>query len=218
MRLQLLCHLDGVEGRTGVYVLAATSRPDMIDAALMRPGRLDKLLLCDFPDADERLDILQAVARKMRLAPDVDLRAVAAQCANFSGADLQAVLTTAQLSAIHDQLDALTSAVSASSSSSSSSSASSSLSSSASASSSAASASASSSASSSAASSSASPPALLVTRAHVAAACAAARLSISAADRARFAAIYAEFAGSRKATASGGEARPTALGSRTAVA
>jgi peroxin-1 len=83
---QLLCHLDGVEGRSGVYVLAvrwhsllivmqlffsaklivllaqfeqATSRPDMIDAALMRPGRLDKLIMCDFPDADEREDILK---------------------------------------------------------------------------------------------------------------------------------------------------------------
>jgi ATP-dependent 26S proteasome regulatory subunit len=56
---QLLTQLDGVEGRTGVYVLAASSRPDLIDPALLRPGRLDKSLYCGFPDRNERFSILQ---------------------------------------------------------------------------------------------------------------------------------------------------------------
>lgn len=62
---QLLTELDGVEGLKGVFVLAATSRPDMIDAALLRPGRLDKLLLCDFPNEYERRDILQVLAKQV---------------------------------------------------------------------------------------------------------------------------------------------------------
>ncbi|CAM9478899.1 unnamed protein product, partial [Phaeothamnion confervicola] len=65
---QLLTFLDGVEGRAGVYVLAATSRPDMIDPALLRPGRLDKQLYCGFPDAAGRLEVLRAVARRLPLA------------------------------------------------------------------------------------------------------------------------------------------------------
>jgi peroxin-1 len=186
---QLLCHLDGVEGRAGVYVLAATARPDMIDAALMRPGRLDKLLLCDFPNEDERTDILHAIARKMHVASDVDLAAVARRCVDFSGADLQALLATAQLNAVHEQLDA-----------------------------------ASSSASNGSLVAAASPPPvpnvpaprLLITAAHIDAAAAAARLSVSATDRARFARIYGEFTGSRKAAASEATERSSAVGSRVA--
>ena len=68
---QLLCHLDGVEGRAGVYVLAATSRPDLIDAALLRPGRLDKQLFCGFPALAERADILRAIAAKLTVATTV---------------------------------------------------------------------------------------------------------------------------------------------------
>lgn len=59
---QLLTFLDGVEGRNGVYVLGATSRPDLIDSALLRPGRLDRQLYCGFPDEAEREDILRAVS------------------------------------------------------------------------------------------------------------------------------------------------------------
>ncbi|RQM29356.1 hypothetical protein B5M09_011847 [Aphanomyces astaci] len=117
---QLLTFLDGVESRQGVYVLAATSRPDMIDPALLRPGRLDKSLYCGmnvhtsfryhgnaretdlldssgawigFPNVQDRLDILQAVSRKMDLADDVSmvLPSVAQQTELYSGADLQAV-------------------------------------------------------------------------------------------------------------------------------
>ncbi|KAF0723296.1 hypothetical protein AaE_009887, partial [Aphanomyces astaci] len=100
---QLLTFLDGVESRQGVYVLAATSRPDMIDPALLRPGRLDKSLYCGFPNVQDRLDILQAVSRKMDLADDVSmvLPSVAQQTELYSGADLQAVMYAAQLEAVH---------------------------------------------------------------------------------------------------------------------
>ena len=54
---QLLTEMDGAQGLDGVYVLAATSRPDLIDPALLRPGRLDKALLCDMPDEEDRLDV-----------------------------------------------------------------------------------------------------------------------------------------------------------------
>ena len=70
---QLLCHLDGVEGRNGVYVLAATSRPDLIDPALLRPGRFDKHLYCGFPNKHERLDILTCITNKINLGRDVRL-------------------------------------------------------------------------------------------------------------------------------------------------
>ncbi|DBA04317.1 TPA: hypothetical protein N0F65_002079 [Lagenidium giganteum] len=79
---------------TGVYVLAATSRPDMIDPALLRPGRLDKSLFCGFPNAAERLDILRAVGKGMELSEDahafLETIATAEKSEHFSGADLQA--------------------------------------------------------------------------------------------------------------------------------
>ena len=56
---QFLCYLDGVEGRSGVFVMAATSRPDLVDVALLRPGRIDKAVFCNFPTEDERLQILK---------------------------------------------------------------------------------------------------------------------------------------------------------------
>lgn len=68
---QLLTQLDGVDTVAGVYVLAATSRPDMIDAALLRPGRLDKCLLCGFPSEDDRLAIIRALTRTANIAPEV---------------------------------------------------------------------------------------------------------------------------------------------------
>ena len=102
---QLLTQLDGVEKVEGVYVLAATSRPDLIDPALLRPGRLDKCLFCDMPELEEREDILRVVANKLSLSEDVDLSQVAKMCEGFSGADLQALLYNAQLSSIHGMLD-----------------------------------------------------------------------------------------------------------------
>ncbi|GMN62174.1 hypothetical protein TIFTF001_031262 [Ficus carica] len=101
---QFLTELDGVEVLTGVFVFAATSRPDLLDAALLRPGRLDRLLFCDFPSPRERLDILTVLSRKLPLANDVDLDAIACMTEGFSGADLQALLSDAQLEAVHDLL------------------------------------------------------------------------------------------------------------------
>lgn len=109
---QLLTQMDGAEGLSGVYVLAATSRPDLIDPALLRPGRLDKSLLCDMPALEERIDILKAVTRKLHVAPSVldtssageNLREIAQRTEGLSGADLQAVVYNAQLEAIHDAL------------------------------------------------------------------------------------------------------------------
>jgi peroxin-1 len=109
---QLLTQMDGAEGLSGVYVLAATSRPDLIDPALLRPGRLDKSLICDLPGLEERIDILKAVTRKLKLAYNVlstdshgeNLREIAQRTEGYSGADLQAVVYNAQLEAIHDAL------------------------------------------------------------------------------------------------------------------
>ncbi|KAF2200000.1 AAA-domain-containing protein [Delitschia confertaspora ATCC 74209] len=109
---QLLTQMDGAEGLSGVYVLAATSRPDLIDPALLRPGRLDKSLICDLPNLEERIDILKAVTKKLRLAPSVlstdpsgqNLREIARRTEGYSGADLQAIVYNAQLEAIHDAL------------------------------------------------------------------------------------------------------------------
>ncbi|KAF5705758.1 putative peroxin-1 [Fusarium globosum] len=107
---QLLTQMDGVEGLSGVYVLAATSRPDLIDPALLRPGRLDKSLLCDLPHLDDRIDILRCLLKKLKLDKDLQgeldkrLRDVASRTQDYSGADLQALISNAQLEAIHEYL------------------------------------------------------------------------------------------------------------------
>ncbi|XP_071776236.2 peroxisomal ATPase PEX1 [Centroberyx gerrardi] len=101
---QLLTQLDGVEGLQGVYVLAATSRPDLIDPALLRPGRLDKSLYCPPPDLEARVEILRALSAGVPLAADVDLEQLAAATELFTGADLKALLYNAQLEAVHSTL------------------------------------------------------------------------------------------------------------------
>jgi len=102
---QFLVQMDGVEGRVGVYVLAASARPDMIDPALLRPGRLDKSVYCNIPSESERASILKACARKVPTAPDVDWDDIARKTSYYSGADLQAIVSSAQLEVVHDQLD-----------------------------------------------------------------------------------------------------------------
>ncbi|XP_064265888.1 peroxisomal ATPase PEX1 isoform X2 [Passer domesticus] len=102
---QLLTQLDGVEGLQGVYVLAATSRPDLIDPALLRPGRLDKCLYCPLPDQNSRYEILKALSHSLSLANDVDFQDLAAKTEQFTGADLKALLYNAQLEAIHSNLN-----------------------------------------------------------------------------------------------------------------
>ncbi|KAL7818183.1 P-loop containing nucleoside triphosphate hydrolase protein [Trichoderma aethiopicum] len=106
---QLLTQMDGAEGLSGVYVLAATSRPDLIDPALLRPGRLDKSLLCDLPSLEDRVDIIKAMLQKVRLSSELTesdeaLTSIALKTEGYSGADLQALVSNAQLEAIHDVL------------------------------------------------------------------------------------------------------------------
>ncbi|KAI0631588.1 AAA-domain-containing protein [Trametes polyzona] len=101
---QMLTQMDGAEGLDGVYVLAATSRPDLIDSALLRPGRLDKSLLCDMPSVEDRKEILEALSRKVAISPTVDLSELARETEGFSGADLQALVYNAHLEVIHDTI------------------------------------------------------------------------------------------------------------------
>ncbi|KAI2711382.1 hypothetical protein CBS147318_8050 [Penicillium roqueforti] len=103
---QLLTQMDGAEGLSGVYVLAATSRPDLIDPALLRPGRLDKSLLCGMPNHADRVDIIRSVSEKLKMSDEVTSRFgdIATQTEGFSGADLQAVVYNAHLEAVHDTL------------------------------------------------------------------------------------------------------------------
>ncbi|XP_008210116.1 ATPase family gene 2 protein isoform X2 [Nasonia vitripennis] len=103
---QLLTHLDGIEGREGVAVVAASSRPDLLDPALLRPGRLDKSLLCPLPDEAEREEILAALCRTHEIdTQDLDLKAVASLTSGFTGADLNAVLMQARLNVIEEALE-----------------------------------------------------------------------------------------------------------------
>ncbi|CAH6719867.1 peroxisomal ATPase Pex1p [[Candida] jaroonii] len=101
---QMLTQMDGAEGLDGVYVLAATSRPDLIDSALLRPGRLDKSVICNMPDFDDRLDILKSITDKMDLESDVDLIQIAKSTEGFSGADMQGLGYNAYLKAVHVKL------------------------------------------------------------------------------------------------------------------
>ncbi|CCF58188.1 hypothetical protein KAFR_0E00340 [Kazachstania africana CBS 2517] len=104
---QLLTEMDGAEGLSGVYVLAATSRPDLIDPALLRPGRLDKSIICDIPNEMDRYDILDCVLfkGKLQFAGAVeDLKQIATMTQGYSGADLQGLCYSAHLKAVHRQL------------------------------------------------------------------------------------------------------------------
>lgn len=101
---QMLTQMDGAEGLDGVYVLAATSRPDLIDSALLRPGRLDKSIICDMPSLEDRLDILTCICGKMELSKDVNLDSIASQTGGFSGADMQGLGYNAYLKAVHEKL------------------------------------------------------------------------------------------------------------------
>ncbi|KAJ1558707.1 hypothetical protein HK096_006838 [Nowakowskiella sp. JEL0078] len=98
----LLTELDGMQSRSQVYVIAATNRPDMVDPAMLRPGRLDKTLYVDLPNAAERFEILQTVSRRTPLHSDVCLKTVAEdiRCEGYSGADLQALVREAAIGAL----------------------------------------------------------------------------------------------------------------------
>ena len=94
---QLLTEMDGMDCRKGVYLIAATNRPDIIDPALLRPGRLDKILYVPLPDAAGRTSILKTLAREMPISDDVDFDGIASdpRCRGLSGADLAALVREA---------------------------------------------------------------------------------------------------------------------------
>ena len=102
----LLTELDGIDPLRDVVVLGATNRPDLIDPALLRPGRLEKLVFVEPPDTDARRDILRSAARSVPLAPDVDLDALAADLDGYSAADCVALLREAALTAMRRSIDA----------------------------------------------------------------------------------------------------------------
>ena len=93
----LLTELDGFEARSGIFVIAATNRPEILDPALTRPGRIDRRITMQLPDIQARHAILEVHARGKRLAPDVDLRAIAATAYNMSGAQLENLVNEAAL-------------------------------------------------------------------------------------------------------------------------
>ena len=102
---QLLVEMDGFAPNEGVIVLAATNRPDVLDKALLRPGRFDRQIVVSAPDVKAREQILEVHARKKKLADDVDLKIIAKNTSGFSGADLENVLNEAALLAARKNQD-----------------------------------------------------------------------------------------------------------------
>ena len=103
---QLLAELDGIEPLTNVVVIAATNRPDILDPALLRPGRFDKIIYVPPPDTRARLEILKIHTRKMPLAEDVDLELLALKTEGYSGADIAALCREAALLALREDISA----------------------------------------------------------------------------------------------------------------
>ena len=103
---QFLAELDGVEKLTGVLVLAATNRPDMVDPALLRPGRFDVVVEIPLPDEQERLAILQVQVRGKPVGKEVGLEAIAASTVGLTGADLGGICQRAALNAIRERIEA----------------------------------------------------------------------------------------------------------------
>ena len=105
---QLLTEMDGFEGNTGIIIIAATNRPDVLDSALMRPGRFDRQVMVDAPDFKGRVEILEVHARNKKLADDVSLKSVARRTPGFSGADLANLLNEAAILTARRRKEAIT--------------------------------------------------------------------------------------------------------------
>jgi len=101
---QLLTEMDGFEGNTGIIIIAATNRPDVLDAALLRPGRFDRQVVVDRPDYAGRVEILKVHARGKTLGKDVDLERIARRTPGFTGADLSNLLNEAAILAARRNL------------------------------------------------------------------------------------------------------------------
>ena len=105
---QLLTEMDGFEGNTGIIIIAATNRPDVLDTALLRPGRFDRQVQVDAPDLKGRLEILKVHARNKKLDPSVSLEAIARRSPGFTGADLANLLNEAAILTARRRKEAIT--------------------------------------------------------------------------------------------------------------
>merc|ERR1719324_1723218 len=105
---QILTEMDGFSGNTGVIVIAATNRADILDNALLRPGRFDRRVPVDLPDKAGRVEILKVHCRDKPLAPDVDLEAIASRAIGFSGASLQNLMNEAAIVAARREKEVIT--------------------------------------------------------------------------------------------------------------
>nr|WP_225914010.1 ATP-dependent zinc metalloprotease FtsH [Leptolyngbya ohadii] len=105
---QLLTEMDGFEGNTGIIIIAATNRPDVLDSALLRPGRFDRQVSVDLPSYKGRLGILEVHARNKKLDSDVSLEAIARRTPGFSGAELANMLNEAAILTARRRKDAIT--------------------------------------------------------------------------------------------------------------
>jgi len=103
----ILVEMDGFERDQGTIVIAATNRPDVLDPALLRPGRFDREIVIDLPDIEGRKAILKVHARKVKLSDDVDLRVLARGTPTFSGADLEAIINEAAIMATMQEKEAI---------------------------------------------------------------------------------------------------------------
>jgi cell division protease FtsH len=105
---QLLTEMDGFEGNTGIIIIAATNRADVLDSALLRPGRFDRQVMVDPPDVKGRVEILEVHARNKKLAEDISLEAIARRTPGFTGADLANLLNEAAILTARRRKDAMT--------------------------------------------------------------------------------------------------------------
>ena len=105
---QLLTEMDGFEGNSGIIVIAATNRPDVLDQALLRPGRFDRQVMVDYPDYQGRLGILEVHAKDKKVASEVSLSAIARRTPGFTGADLANLLNEAAIFTARRRKDAIT--------------------------------------------------------------------------------------------------------------
>ena len=101
--MQLLAEMDGFESRGNVGIIAATNRPDILDPALVRPGRFDRIIEVPVPDEEGKLEILKIHTKKMTLDSDVDLKQIASKAKSASGADLKSICTEAGMFAIREE-------------------------------------------------------------------------------------------------------------------
>ena len=100
---QLLTEMDGFEGNSGIIIIAATNRPDVLDSALMRPGRFDRQVTVDAPDIKGRLSILEVHARNKKLKEDLTLESIARRTPGFTGADLARTYLMKQLYLLREE-------------------------------------------------------------------------------------------------------------------